>query len=443
VKITATILCIILIVYLFRIDLKKSDGVSDAIWIPFIWILFALSRPISFWLNHWFGIGTASDFAIEDGNPIERAYLIILIGSGLYILSKRQLNWQKLFTENLWLCLFFIFAALSFTWSDYPFISFKRWIKSLGALIMVLVILSEKRPYEAIAFILRRIAFLLLPLSILFIKYYPDLGRMYHTTGSLVSTGVTDHKNALGALCMISGIYFAWELLLNHWQKFELIQRLHYSIYLIMIPLIIWLLYIANSATSLVCLLLAIFLFIVGRMYKFVQNPRSIFLVVFACIVIYGLLESTFDVGNFLIAMLGRRPDLTTRVPMWEELLTMAKNPITGFGFESFWLGERREIVFAHWGIDRQAHNGYLDMYLNLGYLGLFFVLAYTMSGLKKVYHYILTEYHNGLFRLCIILVFILYNWTENAFHLMCVLWLLLLFSIIDSPLKRELAGKN
>lgn len=437
-KITATILCIILIIYLFRVDRKNSDGVSNAIWIPFVWVLFAASRPLSFWLNYWFGIGSASDFAIEDGNPIERAYLIFLIALGVLVLIKRRINWPALFTENAWLCLFFIFAALSFSWSDYPLISFKRWIKSIGAVIMVLVILSEERPYEAIGAILRRSAFLLLPLSVIFIKYYPGLGRFYHTTGGVINAGVCSHKNSLGALCMISGIYFVWNLLLYRWQTLESVQRLPYSIYFIMAPLIIWLLYAANSATSLACMALAICLFIVSQQPTFAQNPRNIFIFGIVCIVIYSILEFFFDVQDALIAMLGRRPDLTTRVPMWEELLTMAKHPLVGFGFESFWLGERRDLMFEHWGIDRQAHNGYLDMYLNSGYFGLFFVLAYILSGLKKVYYYLFIDYPIALFRLCFILVFVLYNWTENAFHLMSVLWMLLLFSVMECPTHKE-----
>jgi len=419
-------------------DRKKSDGVSNAIWIPFIWVLFAASRPMSFWLNYWFGIGAASDFAIEDGNPIERAYLFFLIAAGVLVLIKRELDWQKLFAKNAWLCLFFIFAAISFSWSDYPFIAFKRWIKSLGTVIMVLIILSEERPYEAIGVILRRTAFVLLPLSVIFIHYYPGLGRVYNSTGGVIIAGVTTHKNSLGALCMISGIYFTWDLLLNRWKTSESEQRLHYSIYLIMAPMIIWLLYTANSATSLVCMLLAICLFIVGQQSIFAQNPRNIFIFGFVCIVIYAILEFFFDVQNVLIAMLGRRPDLTTRVPMWEELLTMAEHPLIGFGFESFWLGERRKVMIENWGIERQAHNGYLDIYLSLGYLGLFLVLAYILSGLKKVYHYMLIEYPNALFRLCIILVFVFYNWTENAFHLLNVLWLLLLFSVMGCPTHKK-----
>ena len=166
---------------------------------------------------------------------------------------------------------------------------------------------------------------------------------------------------------MISGIYFAWNFLMSRWQTVEQEQRLRYPIFLIMTSLITWLLYLANSVTSFVCLVVAICLFTVSRHHSFAQNQRRIFAFGIACVVIYGILELVFDVKGAIISMLGRRPDLTTRVPMWEELLGMAQHPITGFGFESFWLGARRDLMIEHWRVSGQAHNGYLDIYLILG----------------------------------------------------------------------------
>jgi O-antigen ligase len=118
---------------------------------------------------------------------------------------------------------------------------------------------------------------------------------------------------------------------------------------------------------------------------------------------------------------------------MWEELLSMVQNPLLGFGFESFWLGRRADIIEQHWGIDKQAHNGYLDMYLNLGSIGVFLSLAYILAGFKKTYRSLFVDYPSAILRLCFLVVFVLFNWTENGFHLQNPMWLLLLLSIMDS----------
>lgn len=426
----AALIFAIFILYLFRLDLKKKIcGVSRAIWIPLIWMGISGSRFVSHWLN--LGSPVKSAGAYLEGSPVDRAIFLILILSGVMILVRRRLNWGQLFTQNAWIWLFFIFAAISFLWSDYPFVSLKRWIKALGNVIMVLVILTEDGPYQAIGVIFRRLAFLLLPLSVLFIKYYPHLGRSYHM-GQPMFTGVCDQKNGLGQLCLLSGIYFCWDVLLNRREEIESGRRLDYSIYL-MLPMIAWLLYMANSATCLACIVVAICLLLVARLPVVAREPCRILTLCIACVVLFGIMEFFFDVKDTIITMLGRNPNLTTRVPMWEELLAMVKNPIVGYGWEGFWLGVRREIVFEKWGV-WNAHNGYLETYLNLGLVGLFFLVGWILFGLKKVALHLSIDYPAAILRLCFIVVVVLHNWTETSFCGVNNIWMVFILSTIAVP---------
>jgi len=387
------------------------------------------SRFVSRWLT--LGSPVTSADAYLKGSPVDRAIFLILILSGVVILVRRRLNWGELFTQNVWILLFFIFGAISFLWSDYPFVSLKRWIKALGNVIMVLVILTEARPYEAIGVIFRRLAFLLMPLSVLFIKYYPHLGRGYHM-GQPMFTGVCNQKNQLGQICLLYGIYFCWDVLLNRREEIESGRRLHYSMYLILL-MIVWMLYMANSATCLACIVVAICLLLVARLPVVAREPRRILTLCIACFVLFGIMEFFFDVKDTIITMLGRNPNLTTRVPMWEELLAMVKNPIVGYGWEGFWLGVRREIVCEKWGV-WNAHNGYLETYLNLGLVGLFFLVGWILFGLKKVALHLSIDYPAAILRLCFIAVVVLYNWTEASFCGVNTVWMVFILSTIAVP---------
>ena len=427
----ALLICILLISYLFWMDRKKTEGISSAIWVPFLWLFPSYSRSISQWLN--LGAPDISAGNILDGSPIDRVFYTLLIIAGVLVLRQRRINWNAFFTQNAWIWLYLVFGAVSCLWSDYPFVTFKRWIKGLGAVIMVLVILTEERPYEAIGTTLRRFAFLLLPLSVLFVKFYPELGRAYHM-GLPMYTGVCSQKNGLGQICMLSAIYFSWNMLINRSEGNALGQRLHYSIYLIIIPMIVWLLYKANSATSLACTIAAISLFAACRLPVIERNPQRIIPICIAFVALFGVMESVFDVKDTIISMLGRRPDLTTRVPMWEDLLSLVKNPLVGVGYESFWLGERRQYMADHWGIVCQAHNGYLEMYLNLGLIGLLFIVGWIISGLKKVQRHLYIDYPAAILRFCFIVVMSLSNYTEATFVAVSNIWMLFLLAIMDIP---------
>ena len=95
----------------------------------------------------------------------------------LVVISRRH-RVVPLLRKNWAICLFFLYAAFSISWSDYPFVTLKHSIKGVGDLMMVMIILTEPSVPKAIKRVsLTRLAFLLVPISVLFIKYYGTLGR--------------------------------------------------------------------------------------------------------------------------------------------------------------------------------------------------------------------------------------------------------------------------
>lgn len=396
-------------------------------------MFFAGSRFASQWLNLGSPEGmTTVDY--DEGSPLDRNVFLFLILAGIWVLQQRKLDWAVLFRKNIWIGLFFLFALISVLWSDAPIISFKRWIKVIGNLIMALIILTEQRPYEALGFILRRLGFLLLPLSVLFIKYYPDLGRAFHM-GLPMFTGVTLQKNSLGQLCLITGIYFFWKLFLSN-LKFKVSEeRLSYTVFLIMLPMIVWLLYMAQSATAIACMSIVICILLMGRLPIIVAKPRRIINIGITCAVIYVLLDSLFDLKGAIILMLGRRPDLTDRDVVWELVLPLASNPLIGTGYESFWSGERLVQIWERVGMRIvQAHNGYIDIYLNLGIVGLVLLIASIISGFRKTLKHLETEYAYAVLKISFILTVLFSNYTEATIKPLSNLFVLLLVSLLELP---------
>ena len=427
----AALLCFIFIFYLFWIDRKQIAGVSNAVWIPFVWMFLAGSRYVSQWLD----LGSALDplEAYQEGSPVDRVVFFILIAAGIIVLIKRKVKWGHLLRQNKWIVLFFLFGFISILWSDFPFVSFKRWTKALGNVIMALVILSEERPYIAIGVILRRLAFIWLPISLLFIKYYPDMGRSYHM-GKPMFTGIAFQKNGLGAICMISSIYFSWTMMLNQENWPNISKPLRLILVFVFLIITAWLLYVANSATSLACLVVALGLFFISTRSFMTTHPERIMIWGMVAVLIIGLLEVTLDVSNLIIRLLGRDENLTTRVPMWQKLLDMAENPFVGVGYESFWLGDRLRVLRESFGKLHQAHNGYLELYLNLGLVGLALQAGCILSGLQKIHSHLKVDYPSAILRLCFILTVVLYNWTEATFYGVSNIWLLLFLGIISIP---------
>src|SRR5882724_4592045 len=197
----ASCLTVGFIIFLFRRDIRESPNVTGALWIPLIWFLIICSRQPSEWLNT-FGF-QAGGISVEEGSPFDACVYFTLIAAGAYVLSKRHVQLSVIIRQNQWLTIFFIYCLLSIVWSDFPFVAFKRWLKVLGHPIMALIVLTEPDPLEGLTRLMKRCAYVIVPVSIFFIKYYPDLGRGFDQwSGGAVNTGITTNKNTLGGDCL-------------------------------------------------------------------------------------------------------------------------------------------------------------------------------------------------------------------------------------------------
>jgi O-antigen ligase len=284
---------------------------------------------------------------------------------------------------------------------------------------MALVVLSEQRPLEALASIFRRCAYVLIPLSIVLIRYYPEMGRAYHVwTGVEMWTGVATHKNGLGQLCAISAFFLIWSLGLGKANEVRAspIQRMaDVSVLLMACYLLIGPGQGAYSATSLGILAAG-----VGTLLTLRCTPR----VATALATHGGVLVITLVLGYALLgdvvtatvsALFGRDGNLTGRtVEIWPYAWEIgARHPILGAGYGGVW-GLGGDISLKT-GVE-QAHNGYLDVYLELGIVGLLFLGAYFLNLCGTVRRAFRCDVNWGLFGLCFVLMTLIYNISETAF---------------------------
>src|ERR1700733_13685132 len=136
-----------LLVGLLYLDPAKVPGSSLALWVPLTWMFIVGTRLPSQWVGGHVGLVSQ---ALEEGNSLDRSISCGLILLAVGILISRSFKWHDFFMRNLALTTFLCFALLSVLWSDFPFVSFKRWFRDLGNYLVVLVILTDPDPLEAV-----------------------------------------------------------------------------------------------------------------------------------------------------------------------------------------------------------------------------------------------------------------------------------------------------
>jgi O-antigen ligase len=428
----ATIVYAVWICALFALNRDRQARTSPALWIPVIWLLIAGSRMVSDWLNLQAPAANADVYL--DGSPLDRNVLTALLLAGVIVLIRRGPKVLALLQNNVALALFFLYCALSIIWSDFPDVAFKRLIKSFGDLVMVLVVLSDGDSLSALKRVLSRTAFLLVPLSVLFIKYYPDLGRVYSRwTWQPSWTGVATDKNMLGMTCLVFGLASSWRLL-TAFQAPKSRSRTQLLVaHGAVVATTLWLLQKCNSMTSLSCFLLGTGLML-AMSFRFVSRRRAVVhLLVFAAVAT-AFAVLFLDLGSALLSTMGRDPTLTGRTDLWRHVLDMNRRPLIGTGFASFWLGPRLESLWRiYWWQPTESHNGYLEIFLNLGWVGVVLFAVVLGTTYHKAIRLFRVDHETGSLVLAYFVAGIAYNFTEAAFKTMNLVWIAFMLAVVAS----------
>lgn len=424
----ATAVYALLILALFWLDRDQKVRTSVALWIPVIWVSLACSRSVAQWLSE------PADLAIQvvEGSLIDRLVYMALEVLGLIVLLTRRRQVGRLLRANGPVVLFFLYCALSLLWSDYPDVAFKRWIKALGDLVMVLIVWTDREPSASSKRLLARTGFLLIPLSVLLIKYYPDLARTYDKwDGHAYYIGVTTSKNTLGAICLLFGLGSAWQFLAVYKDKGDRSRTRRLIAHSAILAMVLWLFWIANSMTSLSCFLLASGLLLAMNFRVVVRRP-AVLNVVVAVVILVCVSVLFLGLGPGLLRAMGRNPTLTDRTEIWPLLLSMSTNPLFGTGFESFWLGPRLERIWSVYPWQPlEAHNGYIEVLLNLGWMGVSLLAVVIATGYRTVITAWRRNPATSSLWLAYFVVGVVFNFTEAAFfRMMTPIWIFFLLAI-------------
>jgi O-antigen ligase len=126
------------------------------------------------------------------------------------------------------------------------------------------------------------------------------------------------------------------------------------------------------------------------------------------------------DAGSAAGALkaLGRSSDLSGRMELWHSVIAMIqKKPMLGYGFSGFWRGASDESALVESQIGWSpvyAHNGYLEITLSLGVIGLLLFAWIVFIGIKRtLFLSKLAESNADLWPLAFLAFFLIHNLSE------------------------------
>jgi exopolysaccharide production protein ExoQ len=319
-----------------------------------------------------------------------------------------------------WVGAFIFWVVLSVSWADEPFRAARKLVWDLLAMLFGIYLGHSYTNEEESDLIVKSLA-LCAFLSVLVAVADPSWAFMRGgaLTGDL--RGVFAHKNVLGK----NMVLLSWGCVYRLNGK-QIVRR---GWALVVLAMAMGLLVFAKSATSLILFGL---LFIILPVFRLLRLPRFQLVIgsLFAAIGSLGVAAVVIPNRSSIFALFGKNSDLTGRTELWSQVITaIGRHPWHGYGVYSFWLGtfgpSASVIEAVGWDVPH-AHNGILDLLLDVGAIGLaLFVLAYLSGVSGAIRNYRESRSDKDLWPLMVLIVFAGANLTESSIIHQSLFWTL------------------
>ena len=304
------------------------------------------------------------------------------------------------------------FAGASVTWAFKPELSFIRFVKEimvLAAIVLPAMLATRTSNILRGVFLCSALAavvniFLAIPGG------YQTMAQYGPVLVDIGYQGYFSDKNILGEFAAIAFLLSLHELLYpGHRRALGIIVAVIAAV----------LLFLSSAKTALGLALVAPFLaglaLIIGRTFR-VSQAIIIISIAVGWIVFFDLIG--FDTDRIAYMLTGDS-SFTGRTTIWDFAVTeIARSPFVGWGYQSFWLvgADAPSIVDAPGWVKLMpnAHNGYYDTMLELGYVGLAFLAIFLVTTLHAIGRVAERDHKRAWLLLTLALFVIIFNLLET-----------------------------
>jgi O-antigen ligase len=331
--------------------------------------------------------------ADSGGNPTTRALWIVLLVFSLFTVARNAAVTARLLRQvNPFFLVFLVLAAASVLWSTDRAITLVRLIRlSMMVLASVAVVVAAWHP-RRFQGVVRPIITLMLIGSLIFGIGWPELAIHDSTSPELVDAwhGLATQKNGFGALAS-----FGFVLWVHAW----LAREAKLPLTLVGLAVSGACLYLSRSSTALMATVLTtLFLLTLLRTPAWMKRHMRWLVIALALLIlayslaILHLLPFSGALLKPISFITGKDLSFTGRAEIWNLMYNyIDQRPLLGSGFGAFWRADPNldangyAIKTALNGFyPASAHNGYLDVMVDLGTAGLLCLIGYLVVHLRQ-----------------------------------------------------------
>ncbi|MEM9399518.1 MAG: O-antigen ligase family protein [Verrucomicrobiota bacterium] len=306
---------------------------------------------------------------------------------GILFLSAGMGNWQRLAyvaTRDLFPLVLLGLSIISVLWSAAPNYTIDEVDPVIRACLFSIYIAMRYTVKEQ----MRLFAWMLgvaAVLSLIYALAVPSEG-IAMTNGEVSWKGIFQHKQYLGRFMVLGAITFI---------NIALDNRKYQKIAWIGVFLTATLALLSSSRSALILLLFSILSLPLYRLIKQKKYKlRTILLIVITFMISASIILVASNLETIVVDILGKNLEFNGRIPVWTLAIQKGlERPLLGYGYVGFWTSdESLSILNSTWALSASggegrfhAHNGFIDVFLQLGFVGLLLCLLSFITLMSRV----------------------------------------------------------
>jgi O-antigen ligase len=192
-----------------------------------------------------------------------------------------------------------------------------------------------------------------------------------------------------------------------------------------------------DSKTSIVCLVLGLAALWALRWVPRWRKPGQVLAAGLGTGLLLLSLNSAFNLSGATLLAMGRDETLTGRTEIWQACLDQPFNPLLGCGFQCFWYSPFGQAANEEAGfrLDQaiaEAHNGYLETYLDGGVVGLLFLAALLLTSAYRLLREVIAGDQVAKVKFMFFLTALAFNMTEASFFRRESVWFAFVLAVMQ-----------
>lgn len=300
------------------------------------------------------------------------------------------------------------FACLSFFWSDLRNETLPESIALVGTTFFGIYFATRytlKQQLQILGWTFGLVIFL----SLVYALALPKYGIMSGVHAG-AWRGIYTHKNVLGQMMVLSSVVF---LLLMR-------DRRYHGLFSLGLMLSIALLVLSTSRGAMVNVTTLMCAIALCRIFRL--HYRLLVVLLGTLLLLGGSISYwvTDNLEMLVVDVLGKDLTLTGRTTLWQAAIEMIQQrPWLGYGYDAFWHGWDSAAAYI-WRLEAwpapHAHNGFVDLTLHLGLIGLsIFLIGFFGNFLKGLIQFRMTSGSEFVWPILYLIYVILTNIGESS----------------------------